>query len=113
MAMMRKELAMRHTKWIDNCCHILEVEQESPTDIYVPALIGTRCLVQSVGERFSYDDITLVRLQNDVVINMSLNGFKKAVADLETSPAFSPARGNCECGARFYGVEREGQRRPS
>ncbi|ETI20879.1 hypothetical protein G647_07222 [Cladophialophora carrionii CBS 160.54] len=96
MAMMRKELAMRHTKWIDNCCHILDAEQEWPTDIYVTALISTRCLVQSVGERFSYDDITLVQLQSDVVINMSLNGFKKAVAELERGPAFSPTRENCE-----------------
>ncbi|KIW63826.1 hypothetical protein PV04_08798 [Phialophora macrospora] len=94
MAMLRKELAMRHTKWIDNCCHILEAEQEAPTDIYVTALVNTRCLVQSVGERFSYDDITLVRLQNDVVINMSLNGFKKAVTELEAGPAFSPTRAN-------------------
>ena len=96
MAMLRKELAMTHTKWIDNCCHILEVEQESPTDVYVLALINARCLVQSIGERFSYDDLNNTRRQNDVVIQMSLNGFKKDIEQLESSPAFSPARKNCK-----------------
>ncbi len=96
MAMLRKELAMTHTQWIDNCLHILEVEQESPTDIYVIALINVRCLVQSIGERFSYDDLSNIRRLNDVVIQMSLNGFKKDIEQLESSPALSPARKNCK-----------------
>ena len=93
---MRKELAMKHTNWIDHCCHVLEVEQESATDIYVTAFINARCLVQNIGERFSYDDHTFIRFQSDAVIQMSLNGFKKQVAELEASSAFSSAQGNCE-----------------
>ncbi|KAJ9613073.1 hypothetical protein H2200_003014 [Cladophialophora chaetospira] len=94
LAIMRKELAMTHTTWIDNCCHILDVEQELPTDIYVTALVNARRLVQTVGDRFSYGDVSAIRLQNDVVIEMSVNSFKKTVEQLESTPAFSYAHGN-------------------
>ncbi len=96
MAVMRKELAMAHTKWIDHCCHVLDVEQESVTDMYVIILVNARRLVQRVGEIFSYDDHTAIRCQSDAVIQMSLNGFKKEVAALEASPACSATRENGE-----------------
>jgi hypothetical protein len=96
MAAMRKEVAMGHTKWIDHCCHVLEVEHEAATDMYATALVNARRLVQRVGEIFSYDDHGAVQSLSDAVIQMSLNGFKKEVAALEASPACSAARENCE-----------------
>ncbi|KIW11734.1 hypothetical protein PV08_09006 [Exophiala spinifera] len=94
LAVMRKELAMTHTKWIDNCCKILEAEQEYPTDVDAVAFIRAKCLVKTIGERFSYSDPALVRSHNDSVLQMSLNGFKKEIADLEASHALSAANTN-------------------
>lgn len=114
MAIMRKELAKTHTTWIDNCCRILQDEQEYATDACALALVNTRCLVQSAGERFSYDDPTLVRFQNDAVVQMALNGLKKEVENLEANPAFSPEHNNCEFFIaplvifRYFKSQREG-----
>ena len=94
--MMRKELVMSHTDWIDNCCHILETEQEAATDIDAIAFVRIRCLIQDIGDRFSYGDPTTIKFQNDTVIQMTLNGLKKEIEKLEASPALSPARRNCE-----------------
>ncbi|EXJ87104.1 hypothetical protein A1O3_04062 [Capronia epimyces CBS 606.96] len=96
MASTRKELAMSHTKWIDYCCHVLEVEQEAPTDVYATAFIKVRCLVQRIGERFSYDDHISALHLHDTVVQMSVNGFKKELAELEATPAFSSTQNNCE-----------------
>lgn len=87
---------MKHTQWVDHCCQLLEVEQEVPTDQYVLALIRARCLAERIGERFSYDDHTFLRSQSDTLIEMSLNGFKKGLGELESSSVFSTAEGNCE-----------------
>ncbi|OQU94426.1 hypothetical protein CLAIMM_00782 [Cladophialophora immunda] len=94
MAMTRKELLMKHTSWIEHCCHVLEADQETATDVYALGFVNTKCLAQRIGERFSYNDHTSIRFQSDAVIQMSLNGFKKEVADLEASPAFSSAQDN-------------------
>src|ERR1700761_7243032 len=96
MSTMRKELAMAHTTWIDSCCRILQEEQEYATDAYVLALVNVRCLVQSVGERFSYDDPSLVRFQSGAAVQMALNGLKKEAEKLGENTVFSPTHNNCE-----------------
>ncbi|KIY01332.1 uncharacterized protein Z520_02884 [Fonsecaea multimorphosa CBS 102226] len=94
MAMARKELLMRHTSWIEHCCHVLSAEQEYPTDVYATAFVNAKYLAQRIGERFSYGDHASIRYQSDAVVQMSLNGFKKETADLEASPGFSSAQEN-------------------
>ena len=94
--MMRKELAMTHNKWLDHCCHILEVEHEATTDATAIALVRAKCLVQRIGERFSYDNITSLRFQSDAVMEMSFVGFKNDLAELELISTVSSARENCE-----------------
>ncbi|OAG42460.1 hypothetical protein AYO21_03336 [Fonsecaea monophora] len=96
LAMTRKELLMSHTRWIDHCCDVLQVEQEAATDIDATAFVRTKCLAQRISERFSYGDHASIRSQSDVVIEMSLNGFKKEISDLEANPAFSSARENLD-----------------
>ncbi|EXJ75039.1 uncharacterized protein A1O5_01735 [Cladophialophora psammophila CBS 110553] len=94
MAMTRKELVMRHTEWIEHCCHVLRAAQETATDVYAIAFVGAKRLAQQITERFSYGDHTFIRFQSDAVIQMSLNGFKKEIAELGASFAFSAAQEN-------------------
>ncbi|OAP57428.1 hypothetical protein AYL99_08166 [Fonsecaea erecta] len=94
MAMTRKELLMRHTNWIEHCCHVLQAEQECPTDVYATAFVEAKHLAQRIGERFSYSEHASIRFQSDAVVQMSLNGFRKEVADLEARPGFSSIQDN-------------------
>jgi hypothetical protein len=95
LATMRKEVAMNHTKWIDSCCRILEMEKDAPTDLIAIALVNARSLVQRIGERFSYDDPLSVRCRSDVLIQMSINELKKELGQLEASDACS-SETNCK-----------------
>ncbi|KIW98118.1 uncharacterized protein Z519_01702 [Cladophialophora bantiana CBS 173.52] len=94
MAMTRKELVMRHTEWIEHCCHVLQAAQETATDAYAIAFVSAKRLTQQITERFSYGDHTFIRFQSDAVIQMSLNGFKKEIAELGASSSFSSAQAN-------------------
>lgn len=94
--MTRKELAMKHTNWIDHCCQFLQEKQEFPSDISLIVLVEAKCLARRISEKFSYQDQTFIRSQSDMVIRMSINGFKKEVAELETKCA-SSLQENCKC----------------
>jgi hypothetical protein len=92
--MIRKELAMTHTKWLDHCCRALEQEQEWPSDVQAVGLVRARCIAQKIGERFSYDDLGRVQQQGDALIEMALNSFKEELSQLATTPAFSSEPSN-------------------
>ena len=96
LAIMRKELTMRHTAWIDDCCRVLQDEQEYATDADAITLIHVRRLALSVGDTFSYDDPTLIRSQSEALIQMSINGFKKELEKLTVAPVSSQTHSNCE-----------------
>ncbi|KAK6365162.1 hypothetical protein LTS17_011394 [Exophiala oligosperma] len=83
MAMTRKELAMKYTGWIDHCCQSLHEKHEFPSDISLIVLVEAKCLARRISEKFSYQDHTFIRSQSDMVIQMSINSFKKKVAELE------------------------------
>jgi hypothetical protein len=96
MGMTRKELLMGHTSWIDYCCHVLDTKQDSPTDKYLTAFVRARRLVQRISESFSYDDHTLIRLQNDALVRMGLTSFKTEIKELQAGLALSADEENCK-----------------
>ena len=84
MSIMRKNLAMPHTKWIDQCCNLLEEGNEHPTDASIKAFIQARSLTHRISDTFSSDP-DMDSGPNEALLQMSMNNFRRELAQIESA----------------------------
>ncbi|KAF2707864.1 hypothetical protein K504DRAFT_458347 [Pleomassaria siparia CBS 279.74] len=72
----RKGKTMGHTKYMTQCCKTLAERQEEPTDVLISPLIRLSEMMGRINDHFSYDDIDGAEIKGDMVLEMSMRGFR-------------------------------------
>lgn len=71
-SLFRKQLFMRHTKWIDQCCNILLETPEYPTDTLLKTYIDIQLLSRKSEETLNLDDHDWAHRATDPNMNVVL-----------------------------------------
>ena len=90
-----KQIAMRHTHWIDQCCTLLQQQNEEyENDVVVVGLIRLHVLARRLGEIVSGPGSTQSDLRNEPVVEMIMRSFQEEFAQVEANLA-GAADSNC------------------
>lgn len=76
-------MAMRHTRWVDECCQSLVADMQYPTDALLSAYIACQNLMARINDTLPYDNPDKLGLANEPLLDMSIKAFERELAEVK------------------------------